>query len=385
MEPLMQNTTSRGILGVVALLVAVCGVGAWWFATRTSGPVVNVDASTPARAAGTADPVADGASTGDSLPSAAGAATAAAVATASDTSPAPGAAAIALPAPLPPPDTPLAQVIDELERRARAGDTAAACRLGFELFRCKRAAEVAAQRSVLNQVLVQTAGRGGGSAAGQPGSGQGEEVLVDLVARSDEMVELADAVCAGIDVRSHATPMDWLMRAATRGDAVSRSALLAQVDVITQGATLDNLDALARFRTLAPEWIAEEFERGGDVLQHVARGMRVQMHTGLLMQTLQDRPALAHALVRLDTATSVASARAIEDSMRAAALGRLPPADAAITAEATALAARYEAARAARSPAAGGSPLEPVAGSLGAFDPGVSAAACGRTSAPEPQ
>lgn len=40
--------------------------------------------------------------------------------------------------PLPPPDAPLAEVIDDLEGRARRGDARAACRLGKALTRCHR-------------------------------------------------------------------------------------------------------------------------------------------------------------------------------------------------------------------------------------------------------
>ncbi|MCL1550192.1 hypothetical protein [Xanthomonas nasturtii] len=44
--------------------------------------------------------------------------------------------AVVTSAPLPPVDTPLRQVFDELSRRAKAGDSAAACRLAAELERC---------------------------------------------------------------------------------------------------------------------------------------------------------------------------------------------------------------------------------------------------------
>lgn len=40
---------------------------------------------------------------------------------------------------LPPADTPLAQIVDQLDRRARAGDAKAACRLGAEMMRCMQA------------------------------------------------------------------------------------------------------------------------------------------------------------------------------------------------------------------------------------------------------
>lgn len=391
----MQNTTSRAAIVVAAVLAVMGGAGALWWATRASAPDPKLDSSKPAPAVTADEPVTGGATTGDASDGSAVPAKTAASASAPNTSQIPGPAAVAPATPLPPADTPLAQVIDDLERRARAGDTAASCRLGFELLRCRRAADMAAQRVIFDQLLMQTAGRGGasGNANSAPGSGTpvqrrppaAEAALVDYVAQSELMVEQAAVVCAGIDPRRHATPMDWLVRAASAGDPVSRAALLSQVDAINQGTTLESLDALARFRTLAPAWVAEELEQGSDAARQVAAIIGTQSQFPLILQALQNHPALAHALVQLDETAPIAGIPAIGASMRAAARARLPPADAAIAAEAAVLAARYRAARAARGPDRTAPSMRPVPGPMLGFDPGVSAAACGRTSAPGPR
>ncbi len=374
----MQNTTSRAAIFVAAVLAVMGGAGALWWATRASAPEPKRDALTPAPAATADQPVTGGATTGDASDGIALPAKTAASASARNTSQIPDAAAIAPAVPLPPADTPLAQVIDELERRARAGDAAASCRLGFELLRCRRSAEAVLQRDMLTDALARS-GRPG-TAAGSRGDQSGvESMLVDLAARNDLLAEQAQAMCVGVDPQRYDTPLRWLMRAANGGDVTSRAALLRSVDTINSGNTLANLDALAGYRVAAPRWIAEDLEAGTDLAMNLAIRLGVQSGTGMLIEALADRPALAYALLQVNDRAPGAAERPAATASRAALLSRLPAADATVQTEAAALVARFDAARAAQGlPTAPGSITISNLGPLMQFDPGVDAAACGR-------
>jgi hypothetical protein len=381
MEPLMQNSASRRIVGGLAVLAVLVGISAWWVSSRSAAPAQGEDARTPPAAEASEAPAASA-----PTETAEGAVTPA-TAAAAEPSPLAGAglsAASATPAniataPLPPPDTPLAQVIDELERRARAGDAAASCRLGFELLRCRRSAEAVFQRDMLTDALARSRrpeAAASGARANQAGV---ENMLVDLAARNDLLAEQAQVMCVGIDPQRYDTPLRWLMRAANAGDATSRAALLRSVDTINQGNTLANLDALAAFRAAAPRWMAEDFEAGTDVALNVAIRFGVQSGYGMLQEALAERPALAYALLQVHDRAPGATERPGAAAGRAALLSRLPPADAAVQAEAAALVARFDAARAAQGlPTAPGSISMSNLGPLMQFDPGIDAAACGR-------
>jgi hypothetical protein len=117
----MQRRIVVGVLGIVALAVA----GGWWMRVRREAPRTEHEAATPTVAQGAT-------ATADAPPAVA---PEAAVAAPSN---APAAAAPRGDA-TPAAELPLRDEIADLDRRARSGDAAAACRLGAELLRCERA------------------------------------------------------------------------------------------------------------------------------------------------------------------------------------------------------------------------------------------------------
>jgi hypothetical protein len=374
MEPLMQNSASRRIVGGLVVLAVLVGISIWWVSSRSAAPAQGGDARTPPAAEASEAPAASAqteTAEGAVTPATAAAAEHSSLARTSPSSPPATAPAV----PLPPPETPLLQVIDELERRARAGDAAASCRLGFELLRCKRKDAMTLQRDLLSAGLARGATGATGSDAQRAAS---ERAMIDMVARSDLMLEQANAVCDGLDPRAFETPLTWLYSAATAGDPTSRTALLRHVDSINQGDTLANLDVLASFRRQAPDWIAEDFQRATPVVDEIATQLGFVMQPGLLLEVIGSRPALAHALFQIhDRKPSTQSAPGA-DLRRAVILAQLPPADAATAAEAASIVARYDAARAAAGPSATVASSRPsFAGLFMAFDPARSAAACG--------
>src|SRR5688572_24849419 len=127
-----MNRTVWAIVGALALAALAFTLG------RSSGgaqsPFVApqaASASTSTAPSGAGDTASASAATGHA---------ARAPAVAGGVTPVPAAVASIAAAPLPPPDVPLADVLPELEQRARAGDANASCRIGLELHRCRRRA-----------------------------------------------------------------------------------------------------------------------------------------------------------------------------------------------------------------------------------------------------
>lgn len=381
----MQNSASRRIVGGPLGLAVLIGIGVWLVSSRSSAPLQGGDVHAPSVAdATTASGASAPADTADA-PATKAAPTIQPTIARAVPSPPPVAATTIATDPLPPPNTPLAQVIDELERRARAGDAAASCRLGFELLRCRHSAQASAQRDMMADVLARTTRSGTAASASGTGQVEVEKMLVDLAARNALFAEQAQAVCADVDPQRYDTPLRLLMRAANSGDATSRAALMRSVDAINQGNTLANLDALAAFRAAAPGWVADELNTGSDLALDLAVQLGMQTNPGLLQQSLVDRPPLAYAMMQLHDRAPGASQRVGAAAARASVLSLLPPADSAVQADAAAMVARFDAARAARGvPIAPGSVSMPTLGQQLVFDPGADAAACGRDLAAPP-
>lgn len=102
--------------------------------------------------------------------------------------------------PLPPLDAPVADILDALEQRARAGDVRAACRLASELGRC---GSLQRRRAMdLGRSLAQSPPR------------QISDEMVDVAARISMALEADERACVGVAAERTADAVLWLQRAA---------------------------------------------------------------------------------------------------------------------------------------------------------------------------
>lgn len=102
--------------------------------------------------------------------------------------------------PLPPLDAPVADILDTLEQRARAGDARAACRLASELRRC---GSLQRRRALdFSRSLSESTPR------------QVSDEMVDVAARMSVALENDERACAGVPPERSADAVLWLQRAA---------------------------------------------------------------------------------------------------------------------------------------------------------------------------
>jgi hypothetical protein len=133
--------------------------------------------------------------------------------------------------PLPPPDAPLAEVIEELEARARGGDARAACRLSKALGRCHdlnlRGMGTRSDDQIAGMLAF----------ANQPPEQQARE-LQRLMTERDVAVML-ESVCAGIDRSRSRRAVVYAVQAALAGEidsirAVATAHQLSRDDLISE-------------------------------------------------------------------------------------------------------------------------------------------------------
>jgi hypothetical protein len=138
---------------------------------------------------------------------------------------------------LPPPDAPLAAVMPELVRAARAGDPGAMCRLSFEMTRCGPNLEGMRRREAeYTDILVY----------GEPEVDQ-KNGLLGLLARNVARRETLEAVCAGVVLPADLKPWQLLRDAARAGHVPSMVRFGANFP-LDFDHMLDDLDALASYR-----------------------------------------------------------------------------------------------------------------------------------------
>lgn len=175
---------------------------------------------------------------------------------------------------LPPPDTPLAQMFDELESRSKAGDAAAASRLYRDLMRCKYSSRwIANIQTKTAQILDQNL----------------DNASDDLLAREQKWLDHADklsTLCAGLDpvVFNQATPAT--LRAAQLGDTAARDCYVFRGPAIDATSLLDNPQYLASYRREAPALIQAGLAAGDwkmvDMLQYAYATRGWSMVSGLV-------------------------------------------------------------------------------------------------------
>lgn len=176
--------------------------------------------------------------------------------------------------PLPPPDTPLAQIFDELKSRSEAGDAEAASRLYRDLMRCKYSPQwTAADRITVANVLAR----------------KPEHTTDEMLARAKIRLHQADqlaTLCAGLDpaVFSQSTPI--ALHAAQLGDAAARDCYVNRGPDIDFTSLLDNPQYLTTYAREAPALIDSALANGDwkmvDMLQYAYNSRGGNMISGLV-------------------------------------------------------------------------------------------------------
>ncbi len=164
-----------------------------------------------------------------------------------------GGALAAPPVPaLPPHDVPLAQISDELEERARAGDRRAACRLAVDLIRCQELPQMRSMSTMMERSL-----------ASDETDPTNSGFRIDFLARTQNRIETLEPMCAGIGEDDARRGFDWLLRAAELGHVPSMAEFARRPAVPFQ-SYLGELERLRLYRERAPE-MAQRALAAGDV------------------------------------------------------------------------------------------------------------------------
>lgn len=212
----------------------------------------------------------------------------------------PGPESPAAPAgPLPPLDAPLAAILPELERRAAAGDAAAACRIAADRATC---GWLRAQRehhlawAAREQQKLEMASSG----ASPDVVAQAARRLNAEMSRREAQLEASESRCAGIEApRPAQIAADW-RRAAQLGSP-SAMRYWASGQAIQPNGVLDALDELTAYRAGAPA-MARQLVREGDLAMTLAMANATaplsSRTLSLLGQAVDEDAALSLALYR---------------------------------------------------------------------------------------
>ncbi len=220
----------------------------------------------------------------------------------------------ALPVPLPPIGAPLADVLAELEQRARAGEAPAACRLAAELSRCGSLERRRQLRGMVDPVANPQRNRGGGAREGEGVP----DWQIDAAARLDVGIEVDEQICTGISREQSRNALPWLYEAARLGSLPAMTSF-ARASWWNDGSAVHHPQILDRYRADA-ESMAEAAIAAGDRSMLLPLGMALAGGSGpfgLLSEVVQPDPVRARALLLLATGdTAAANAQAGGGSRR---------------------------------------------------------------------
>jgi TPR repeat protein len=237
---------------------------------------------------------------------------------------------------LPPINTPVAQVLDELERAAHAGDARAACRVAFELERCHELRALQASISTFRDL------------AERPGVGAELARRYNAIADRDQArFNEGRRLCEGVAPAEANEAWRYLLQAARAGHGPSM-ARFASRRAFSDADPVAALDGLIAFRNEGPSFLAraaqagypEAYEQLGfayvtgidlglGVPHDAIRG--IAYYTALMRVATPDEAArLQRAVdyaIQNDNvgAAEVARARAMADTLAAALLRRNVP------------------------------------------------------------
>lgn len=152
--------------------------------------------------------------------------------------------------PLPPLNTPVAQVLDDLKRAARAGDARAACRAAFELERCHELRALQASISSFRDL------------AERPGVGPELARRYTAVADREQARFLeGKRLCEGVRAADAQDAWRYLLQAARAGHGPSM-ARFASRRVFADADPVAALDGLIAFRNEGPSFLARAAQSG---------------------------------------------------------------------------------------------------------------------------
>lgn len=195
-KPKHSPSKRRWTLGLVATLM-LAGLGVAWFTHQSRG----VDHAEAVQAEAAAD---------DSIAALDVAGLNPAVAQTDDVAQsAQPTAAVAYAQPLPPDGTPLLEIFDELDARAKQGDAAAACRLGAELVRCSSATTTPRFGADDKQIAEMLANEN----ASDTKVAEAAEFLMGI----ESGVLTTARICRGVDLSQLPNPQRYFHRAAMAG------------------------------------------------------------------------------------------------------------------------------------------------------------------------
>jgi hypothetical protein len=276
---------TRWIAGI-AVMAIVAGLVAIWFGRAGNAPVpVAGESDAPEVAAGT-DAAADADATQDTAPASAASAGASNALRAAPSS----AARPALP--LPPPGAPLAGILDDLERRARAGDARAACRLAAEIGRCAGLA----RRQALPTPLQYPAASPGGN----PVDDKQLERYVDFAARQQLELERDETVCAGVPRERLRDATPWLLAAARGGNTAAMVVYVSGMWTAVDPYALRHADVLAAYSREAERMALALVEAGSpELVRSLGMAYAGGAAHGALGSVVEPDPVRGHALLRL--------------------------------------------------------------------------------------
>jgi hypothetical protein len=153
-------------------------------------------------------------------------------------------------APLPPLNTPVAQIVDDLERQARAGDMRAACRVAFELQRCHDLRALQSSISTFRDL------------AERPGVGAELARRYNAMAERDQVRFLeGQRRCEGVTTARAQDAWRYLLQAARAGHGPSM-ARFASRRAFSDADPVAALDGLIAFRNEGPAFLARAAEAG---------------------------------------------------------------------------------------------------------------------------
>lgn len=176
------------------------------------------------------------------------------------------------PSPLPPANTPLADIFDELDQRARRGDAAAACRLGGELQRCRHFGVGA-----WGQVFRINEDRFAANLAGRDLSGDQLRQETDHYLRLDSAMKRIETVCADIQLDQLPSSMRYFEMAARAGHHLST------IEFITGALQVEDLfqdpDLIPLFKKNAPRYFRSALEAGEPTAFNLLRMITFSPHS----------------------------------------------------------------------------------------------------------
>jgi hypothetical protein len=253
--------------------------------------------------------------------------------------------------PLPAADTPLADILDELTRRADAGEPAAACRLAAELTRCSHRDELV---SGLNAASL----------------------VEDRVRRPTDTLHgdrqraalsTANRVCTGVAPERIAEAPHRLMNAADLGHPGARAwaAMHGHREAIRH--LFDAPDVAQRWREQAVRWAIESLDTGNRSVGANWAGYAGFPHMDYepIVRLLSEDPTLSLALLRYRALRAQRDGQPAPDDVMAAGIAAGLPPDAVALAESAAH--RWVAAMGPQATPRDG-PIEPAARLMAACD-----------------